>query len=147
MHNPEALCLETPNGHHYVVSRVCKTGRKGTLFGASHFRQTCDPTRPATFQTVSLETVWKLLRTGQPSYHQPRHRRIDERLPRGAQPLVVLAQPTVVGDPGEGALHHPPTRQHPETPRRHQPLPIHLLALPSLLFRPDLGHLLGDRLG
>src|SRR4028119_2393488 len=28
-------------------------GRKGTLLGASRYRQTRDPTRPATFQTVS----------------------------------------------------------------------------------------------
>src|SRR5918994_7513383 len=67
--------------------------------------------------------------------------------PRDAQPLVVLAQPTVVADPGEGALHHPPTRQHPEASWRHQPLPVHLLTLLGPLFRPDLGHLLGDRLG
>src|SRR3712207_2152828 len=25
-------------------------------------------------------------------------------------------------------LHHPPTRQHPKTLRRHQPLPVHFLA-------------------
>jgi hypothetical protein len=46
-------CLETPNGLHYVVPRACKTGQKGTLFGAWRSRQTRDPTRPATFQTVS----------------------------------------------------------------------------------------------
>src|SRR5215210_5864553 len=93
-----------------------------------------------------LETVWKLLRTGQPPHHQPRHRRVDKGLSGVAQPLVVLGHPPVVGDPREGALHHPPPRQDPETPRRHQPPPVNLLALLSPLFRPDLGYLLGDRL-
>jgi hypothetical protein len=50
------------------------------------------------------------------------------------------------GDPGEGALHHPPTRQDLKTPRRYQPLPVNLLALLGPLLRPDLGYLLGDRL-
>src|SRR5829696_3541560 len=63
----------------------------------------------------STETVWKLLRAGQTSDHQARHRRVDEGLPCGAQPLVVLAHPPVVAYPGEGSLHHPPPRQHPET--------------------------------
>src|SRR5215213_3774952 len=41
----------------------------------------------------------------------------------------------------------PPTSSaRPENPRRHEPLPVHLLALLSPLFRPDLGYLLGDRL-
>src|SRR3712207_7746391 len=52
---------ETPNGLHYVVPPACKTERKGTLFGAWCSRQTRDPTRPATFQTVSLRTpVYKV---------------------------------------------------------------------------------------
>ena len=46
-------CLETPNGLRFVVPRSCGTGRKGIPFGASHYQETCDPTRPATFQTVS----------------------------------------------------------------------------------------------
>src|SRR5215213_6267125 len=33
-----------------------QNGRKGTLFGASRLRHTRDPTRPATFQTVSPRT-------------------------------------------------------------------------------------------
>src|SRR5215212_2236028 len=37
-----------------------QNGQKDTLFGASRYRQTRDPTRPATFQTVSRETVWKI---------------------------------------------------------------------------------------
>jgi hypothetical protein len=32
-------------------------GRKGTLFGAARYRQTRDPTRPATFQTVSRRRI------------------------------------------------------------------------------------------
>src|SRR5215210_3334553 len=93
-----------------------------------------------------LETVWKLLRTGQPPHHEPRHRRVDKGLSGGAQPLVVFGHPPVVGDPREGALHHPPTRQDPKTPRRHQPLPVHLLALLGPLLCPGLGHLLRQRL-
>jgi hypothetical protein len=49
-------CLETPSGLHYVLPRACIKGRKGTLLGASRSRQTRDPTRPATFQTVSPRT-------------------------------------------------------------------------------------------
>jgi hypothetical protein len=30
------------------------------------------------------ETVWKVLRTGQPPHHEPRHRHVDECLPGGA---------------------------------------------------------------
>src|SRR5918997_2844165 len=53
------------------------------------------------------ETVWKILSTSQPSYHEPRHRYIDERFSGGAQPLVVLAHPTVLREPREGSLHNP----------------------------------------
>src|SRR5215212_5653734 len=98
------------------------------------------------FTAVRRETVWKVLRTGQPSHHQATHRRVDEGLPGCAQPLVVFGHPPVVADPREGALHHPPTRQHPETPRRHQPLPIYLLALLGPLLSPALSYVLGERL-
>src|SRR5215207_1773203 len=95
---------------------------------------------------ILLETVWKLLRTGQPPRHEPRHRRVDEGLSGGAQPLVVFAHPPVVADPRECALHHPPPRQYLEASRRHQTLPVHLLALLGPLPSPYLGRLLGDRL-
>src|SRR5215213_11183887 len=96
---------------------------------------------------ISLpETVWKFLRTGQPPHHNPRHRRVNEGLSGGTQPLVVFGHPPVVADPREGALHHPSPRQHPETPRRHEALPVQLLALLGPLPGPALGHLLGDRL-
>src|SRR5215212_11764916 len=98
------------------------------------------------YQTVSRETVRKLLRTGQPPHHQPPHRRVDKGLPGGAQPFVVLRHSTVMRDPREGALHHPPPRQHPKTLRWHQPLPIHRLSLLGPLRGPQLCHLLGDRL-
>jgi hypothetical protein len=52
-------------------------------------------------------------------------------------------------DPGERSLYDPSTRQDPEASRRHQPLPIHLLALlgPLLLCPHHLGQLLlGNRL-
>src|SRR3712207_7573817 len=55
-------------------------------------------------------------------HHKPRHRRVHEGLSSGAQPLVVFAHAPVVGDPREGALHHPTPRQDPETPRRHETL-------------------------
>src|SRR5918998_6168402 len=48
---------------------------------------------------------------GQPSDHKPRHGGVDQRLTGGAKPLVVLSQAPVVGDPREGALGHPTTRQ------------------------------------
>src|SRR5215203_53143 len=98
------------------------------------------------FTRVRGETVWKLLRTGQAPHHQPRHRRINKGLSGCAQPLVVFGHPPVVADPREGALHHPPPRQHPETPRRHQPLPVHLFALLDPLLSPSLSYLLGERL-
>src|SRR5215212_5848373 len=96
--------------------------------------------------SLSRETVWKLLHTGQPPHHKPPHRRVDEGLSSCAQPLVVLGHPPVVADPREGALHHPPPRQHSEAPRRHQSLPVHLLAFLGPLLGPALGHLLGERL-
>jgi transposase len=47
---------------------------------------------------------------GQTPHHQPYHRGIHKRFCAGAQPLVVLAHPPVLGEPGEGPLHHPSTR-------------------------------------
>src|SRR5918994_489798 len=91
------------------------------------------------------ETVWKLLRTGQPPYHEPRHRRVDEGLTCGAQPLVILGHPPVVAYPCEGTLYHPPPWQHLEAFGRHEPLPVHHYALLGPLRGPQLGHLLGDR--
>src|SRR5215218_4258255 len=119
---------------------------KGHHLDASRYRKTRDPTRAASFQTVSIETVWKLLRTGQSPRHEPRHRRVDEGLSGGAQPLVVLGHAPVVGDPREGPLHHPPSGQDSETPGRHELLPIHRLTLLGPLLGPQLCHLLGDRL-
>jgi hypothetical protein len=92
------------------------------------------------------ETVWKVLRTGQTPHHEPTHRSVDKGLPSGAQPLVVLAHCAVVRDPGERSLYDSSTRQDPKTPRRHQPLPVHLLALLGPLLCPHLGHLLGEGL-
>jgi site-specific DNA recombinase len=43
-------------------------------------------------------------------------------------------------------LHHPPPRQHPDTLRRHQPLPIHRLSLLGPFLGPKPSHLLRDRL-
>src|ERR671920_765806 len=94
----------------------------------------------------SLETVWKLLRTYQPPQHKPRHRRIDERLSGGAQPLVVLRHSTVVRDPGERSLYDPPTWQDLEASGQHQALPVHLLDLLGPLLCPDLSHLFRYRL-
>src|SRR5215208_4767336 len=110
------------------------------LFGCSTSQH------PTLFTQRPRETVCKLLHTGQPPHHKPRHRRVDEGLSGCAQPLVVLGHPPVVADPREGALHHPPPRQHPEAPRRHQSLPVHLLAFLGPLLGPALGHLLGQRL-
>jgi muconolactone delta-isomerase len=55
--NPSSRnCLETQNRLPFMVLRACGTGRKGTLLGAARYREMRDPTRPATFQTVSLGT-------------------------------------------------------------------------------------------
>src|SRR5919202_6854380 len=91
-----------------------------------------------------LETVWKVLHTSQPPHHEPRHRHVDKGLPSGTQPLVVLGHSTVVRDPGERSLYDPPTWQDLEASGRHQPLPVHLLALLGPLLSPHLSHLLGN---
>src|SRR5215212_4951849 len=93
-----------------------------------------------------LETVWKLLYTDYTSHHQSCHRRVDKGLPGGAQPLEVFGHPPVVRDPREGSLYDPSTRQDSEAARRHEPLPIHLLAFLGPLPCPSLGHLLRERL-
>jgi hypothetical protein len=69
---------------------------------------------------TSSETVWKFLVTGQPPHHQTHHSRVDERFAGRAQPLVVLAHPPVVADPGEGSFHDPASRQHLKSPARKQ---------------------------
>src|SRR5215218_7899936 len=51
---------------------------------------------------------------GQADEHQMDHRHVDHRLGRGGEVLVVLAQPAVVRQPGEGALHDPAPGQHLE---------------------------------
>src|SRR5215216_2720168 len=92
------------------------------------------------------ETVWKILSTNQPPYHQANHRHIDERFSSGAQSLVVVAHPSVLREPREGALHYPAPRQYYEASFGHQLLPIEFLALLGQLFCPDHCHFLGDRL-
>src|SRR5215211_1099783 len=59
------------------------------------------------FREVRIRNCLKILSTSQPPYHQPCHRRIDERFSGGAQPLVILAHPPVLREPGEGPLHYP----------------------------------------
>src|SRR3712207_3477027 len=88
-----------------------------------------------------------MLSTSQPPYHETGHRRVDERLTGGAQPLVVLAHPPVLREPREGALH-PAPRQYHVPSRRHQLLPIGLLSLLGpLLPRPGASCLFRDGLG
>src|SRR5215213_9213324 len=96
---------------------------------------------------VPRETVWKILSTSQPSYHEPCHRDIDKRFSGGAQPLVVLAHPPVLREPREGALHNPAAREDLEAPARKQLLPIDLPALFRPLLRPHHCDLLWRRLG
>src|ERR687890_2865223 len=93
----------------------------------------------------SQRNCLKILSTSQPPHHQPCHRRIDERFSGCAQPLVILAHPPVLRKPGEGPLHHPSTGQHLEAFRRHEPLPVYLLALLGPLFGPHPCHLLRRR--
>src|SRR5437868_3667559 len=85
------------------------------MFGSVRHR----PTSLA-FPNSFSETVWKFLLTGQPPHHQTYHSRVDERFAGRAQPLVVLAHPPVVADPGEGSFHDPASRQHLKSPARKQ---------------------------
>jgi hypothetical protein len=61
-------------------------------------------------ENMSSETVRKVSRTGQSPHHQAAHRQVNERLARLGKSLVVLAHPSVVVYPGEGALDYPPAR-------------------------------------
>src|SRR5215213_5850907 len=99
------------------------------------------------FTELPRETVWKILSTSQPSYHEPCHRDIDKRFSGGAQPLVVLAHPTVLREPREGTLHNPAAREDLEAPARKQLLPIDLPTLFRPLLRPPHRDLLWRRLG
>src|SRR5215212_5866173 len=98
------------------------------------------------FTQPHRETVWKVSDTGQPPRHQPYHRGVDERFRACAQPLVTLARPPVLREPGERALYHPPSRQHPKASGRHQSLPVDRLSLFGPLLCPRQRDLLGDRL-
>src|SRR5215210_2507446 len=100
-----------------------------------------------TSENSPSETVWKFSATCQPPHHQPYHGRVDERFCACAKPLVILAHTTVLREPREGPLHHPPARQRHVPSRRHQRLPVDLLALLGPFFSPDHRHLLGNRLG
>src|SRR5829696_8162956 len=117
-----------------------------SLKGLSRMTNLCGVSHVQMAKVQRGETVWKLLCTGQPPYHEPRHRHVDEGLSRSAKPLVVFGHPAVVGDPRKRALYDPPSRQDTETPRRHEPLPVHLLALLGPLPGPSLCHLLGHGL-
>src|ERR671916_213499 len=83
---------------------------------------------------------------GQPSDHKPRHGGVDQRLTGGAKPLVVLSQAPVVGDPREGALGHPTTRQLLQGRPLRQLAEVHLSPLLEPLPRPDPQDLLRRRL-
>src|SRR5215216_7560004 len=76
------------------------------------------------------ETVWKVSDTGQAPHKQPNHRSVDKRFCADAQPLVVLAHPSVLAQPCEGPLHHPAPRQYLKASTREQPLPVDV---PTLL--------------
>jgi hypothetical protein len=54
---PSRDCLETPPEFHFVVSRARETERKGIFLRASRYQETHEPTRPPTFQTVSLRST------------------------------------------------------------------------------------------
>src|SRR5919112_3460312 len=90
---------------------------------------------PVSGNTYS-ETVWKILNTSQSPYHEACHRDIDEGFSASAQPLVVLAHPTMLREPREGTLHNPAARKDLEAPVWKQLLPIDLPALFRPLLRP-----------
>lgn len=54
---------------------------------------------------------------GQAPEHEPNHAHVDDHLAGGAKQLIVLAQPTALALPGEGALNDPAARQHPKAGR------------------------------
>ena len=54
-----------------------------------------------------LESIRKASSASQPPHHKTCNRRVDERLAGSAQPLVVLAHPSVLTQPREGAFHDP----------------------------------------
>src|SRR5215211_3531119 len=100
-----------------------------------------------TSENLPSETVWKFSDTGQAPHHQTDHGRVDERFCASTKSLVILAHPPVLAKPGEGSLHHPPARQGHVPSRRHQPLPVHLLAFLCPLPSPPLRYLLRYGLG
>src|SRR5215211_3426580 len=61
-----------------------------------------------TSENSPSETVWKFSGTRQPPHHQADHCRVDERFCASTKPLVILAHPPVLREPGEGPFHHPP---------------------------------------
>src|SRR5215213_2497619 len=85
--------------------------------------------------------------TGEPPRHEANHGSIHERFAARTKPLVVLAQPPVLSQPGEGTLHDPPPRQEgPWTFRLFlQLLPIDLHSLFGQLSHPSLHHLLRNQ--
>jgi hypothetical protein len=86
------------------------------------------------FTQLPRETVWKVSDTGQAPHQQPNHRSLDKRLCADAQPLVVLAHPSVLAQLCEGPLHYPPTRQDLSKPRRRGS------SLCQSIFSPSLAH-------
>src|SRR5215208_2697947 len=136
---PEAFFLPS------AVASVHRQPRPELLFGRQK-RRLSRVSRPLSTQ-MPRETVWKILSTSQPSYHEPCHRDIDKRFSGGAQPLVVLAHPPVLREPREGALHNPAAREDLEAPARKQLLPIDRPALFRPLLRPHHCDLLWRRLG
>jgi|SRR5215218_5294846 len=54
-------CLESPDGGRPCVLPGAENGSEGPPLGASHYRRTYIEGSTMTFQTVSPETVWKVL--------------------------------------------------------------------------------------
>src|SRR5215208_6634143 len=82
----------------------------------------------------------------QPPQHETTHGSIYQRFPARTKPLVIFAHPPVVVDPRKRAFYHPPPRQHLETWRRHELLPIYRYAFFSPLLGPRLHDLFGGSL-
>src|SRR5215207_5945536 len=62
-----------------------------------------------------LRLYEKSSNTGEPPRHEANHGSVHQRFPARTQPLVILAHPPVLIEPGECPLHHPPPRQRHET--------------------------------
>src|SRR5215204_720103 len=104
-------CARPTKGSHARSGGSSAQGFKGAnRTAAPKWRKQRGPGRLSrrTSENSPSETVWKFSGTRQPPHHQADHCRVDERFCASTKPLVILAHPPVLREPGEGPFHHPP---------------------------------------